>query len=107
MFAISSPCGILPSGMTIEGTTTVSLDEIKALEIRCNKCGGFLSVPIERTTPVPLDCPGCGEELTKGTTHTPSIVFVQLVRQLRDWANIEQQAKDFQITFTLYSQQDD
>ena len=84
----------------------LTLDEIKALEIRCNKCGGLVSVPVQRENPYPFNCPSCGEELTKGTMHAPSIVFVQLLKQLRNWGNIDKQDEAFQITFTLTSPQD-
>lgn len=52
--------------MVKKHTLTVSVSEIKTLELRCNNCAGMVSLPLGYQVADFIKCPGCGQTLMEG-----------------------------------------
>ena len=85
--------------MTPKKVITVALEEIKAVEVHCVKCGGFVSFPIQEKDPY-FNCPSCGIELTSGKETRATQALVNLLEALNTWEN-RTEKKPFRIRFTL------
>jgi predicted RNA-binding Zn-ribbon protein involved in translation (DUF1610 family) len=68
--------------MTKNHALTVSISEIKALELRCTKCAGMISLPLGYSVSTFIKCPGCGNTLIdNGDCHSAiSKLYASLVQ---------------------------
>jgi Zn finger protein HypA/HybF involved in hydrogenase expression len=83
--------------MTKKQALTLSITEIKALELRCNKCAGFVSLPLGHAVAAFIKCPGCGETLIdNGDRHN---VISKLYSSLGQWTRFQDLPLD--LTFTV------
>ena len=95
--------------MTPKHIITMNLEEIKAVEIHCLKCGGFTSWPLKSGKLFyNYDCPSCGVRLAqsgeKGDGKTSAEnratqTLLDLFKALQAWESAE--VKPFQIRFTI------
>jgi Zn finger protein HypA/HybF involved in hydrogenase expression len=84
--------------MTIRHTITVDVEEIKAIEVRCNKCPGLVSYPIGYAVPTFLNCPGCGANLIE-VSQPVSTAIRNLANALAGWKQVAE--PQCHLTFTL------
>jgi len=83
--------------MTKNHALTVSVSEIKALELRCTKCTGMISLPLGYTLSAFIKCPGCGETLIdNGECHS---AISRLYASLVQWSRIK--GVPLNLTFTI------
>jgi predicted RNA-binding Zn-ribbon protein involved in translation (DUF1610 family) len=83
--------------MTKNHALTVSITEIKALELRCTKCAGMISLPLGYTVNAFIKCPGCGEALIdNGDCHS---AISKLYASLGQWKRFKD--LPLNLTFTI------
>jgi hypothetical protein len=83
--------------MTKRHLLTVSITDIKALEVRCNKCEGLISFPLGYNIPNFVNCPGCGANLwDAGPTYN---ALDRLYGAFVEWSRVSQKPLD--LTFSI------
>ena len=83
--------------MTKKHALTLSITEIKALELRCKNCAGMVSLPLGYKIPAFLNCPGCGGNLLdNGDRYT---AVSKLYASLVQWNKFGEMPLD--LTFTV------
>ena len=89
--------------MTKKHLLTLSITDIKALEVRCGKCEGLISYPLAYKLPTFLNCPGCGKNLwDDGPIYN---AIARLYGALVEWSRINE--KPFDLTFSIELADDD
>lgn len=83
--------------MTKKHTLTLSIEEIKTLELRCKKCAGAIFLPLGYSVREFIKCPGCDAVLIdSGDCH--AAVF-KLYSALAQWNRFQDLPLD--LTFTV------
>lgn len=85
--------------MTLHKVLIVDIEEIRAVEIRCNNCPAFVSFPIGGELPRRLPCPSCNKEMLPTEAVHVRVATESLFQSLQSWQRAEM--KPFQLTFTL------
>jgi hypothetical protein len=73
--------------MTPKQVTTIDLNELKEIELKC-ECGASIRLPL----PLPQgsllagqDCPACPRHFWDGTTHPTRLKVERLIKSVADW----------------------
>lgn len=83
--------------MTKKHTLTLSIGEIKTLELRCKKCAGAISLPLGYSIREFIKCPGCDAALIEnGDRHA---AICKLYSSLAQWSRFQDLPLD--LTFTV------
>jgi predicted nucleic acid-binding Zn-ribbon protein len=77
--------------MTVTKRHCLTLDEIKAVQFECKKCGAKVALPLQSIRSIVNNCPDCGDEWFKAMSVKSDVrgalaEFIKSIPKLNEYA---------------------